>query len=48
MYDHDGKPDHQFEKHVFEGNQQLTEPDYKGDFNWFWKKWVVCQFKLKF
>ena len=28
---HDNKPKHQFEKHIFEGSQKLTEKDYKKD-----------------
>ena len=29
MHDHNPKPEHPFEKHVFKGSQQLTEADYK-------------------
>ena len=31
LCDHDYKPKHLFEKHIFEGSQKLTEKDYKKD-----------------
>ena len=38
--------EHQVEYHIFEGNQRVTEADYKEYFSCL-KKFVACLFKLK-